>query len=208
MSSKTSKKHVTKAAALSHAILPKRAIYTHSSIWFSILASPSQIGGSRNWTTLCAIWHASTLHHILTIICLVAHHVWTVWTKPRSWKVGQGVLHKIVVEWRSAFVQRLGLRPWCTAFAQCSAETVRQRCAFCQSQVVMLNNECRKLTQHLPYSLVMEKLSKHFGRQIGVRFVIHDLLSILISRHPQRTQTRIHLSQLSHSRCWSRMISL
>ena len=28
---------------------------------------------------------------------------------------------------------------------------------------------CRKLTQHLPYSLVIEKLSKHFGRVMEVR---------------------------------------
>lgn len=32
----------------------------------------------------------------------------------------------------------------------------------------------RKLTQHLPYSLVISKLSKHFGRQIEVRLFSFD----------------------------------
>ncbi len=48
----------------------------------------------------------------------------------------------------------------------------------------------RKLTQHLPYSLVIERLSKHFGRVSDVRTLHPPLICVKLTLLHCRTTTR------------------
>lgn len=61
----------------------------------------------------------------------------------------------------------------------------------------------RKLTQHLPYSLVIERLSKHFGRVSDVRFCPQLLLmcvELMLLNHRTTTRARTPRTRRS-TRC-------
>jgi hypothetical protein len=72
----------------------------------------------------------------------------------------------------------------------------------------------RKLTQHLPYSLVIERLSKHFGRAVEVRFALRrsdavnsSVLCCIGRRYGQGNAPRAHRTshftrqRWQHGRC-------
>ena len=120
------------------------------------------------------------------VLCdLLSLQFWALRKERRSGEIGQGIFHQVVIKRGSAFVQCPRFSSWRETLTERDRPKVPNVC--CQNDFLYGNTDesasYRKLTQHLPYPLVIERLSKHFNRTFEVRRLCLSYTSVPILIH-------------------------